>query len=739
MASTDVHPALCAFLAFAALPWAVGVEGAELAPAVLHVSTSLAAGRLPHAAEPDPGPKPVTFFVSLEGDDSWSGRVAERGEKDGPFATIGRAQQAVRDLRKAQAVPVRVVLRAGTYYLDKALQFEPEDSGTQEASITYAAAEGERVVLSVGRRIAGGRWGEVNGHRAWVVDLPEVKTGTWRFRQLFVNGERRPRTRLPKTGLYRIEALPGYDWKRQGEAFLDGTKQFVYSGTDIQRWRNLHDVEVIGVTRWITNRLPIQEVDPDRRIVTFDRPSLFALDDTSAPRPSVYWVENVQEAVDTPGEWYLDRPQGRLHYLPRTGEEMETVEIIAPRLTQVLRLVGRDGAPVKHVHFEGLTFSHTEWEPPADWASSLQAAVDVPGAVFFDYAEGCGIRGGAIEHVGTYGVEVNVGSSGIEISRVRLADLGAGGVKIGHFFDHEPNERGRQRAAALPKGSHSRDITVADNEVTGGGHLFPGCVGVFVGENPDNKVLHNHIHDLPWMGISVGSLQTFEPSQATNNIVEHNHVHDLGQGVLSDIGGIYTNSISPGTRIRFNVVHDVRHRDYGGWGIYTDQGSADILIEKNLVYRCSSGPLFVSWNRDITVENNIFAFGAEYQIFRALKAERFAYAFRRNIVYYDQGQVVGSWDPDARSFAFDRNLYWNASGKPLMFGRKSLEEWRAAGQDEHGLIADPLFVAPERGDFRLRPGSPAAKIGFEPWDLSAAGPRPRGIGEKSAMAFPDQT
>jgi hypothetical protein len=158
----------------------------------------------------------------------------------------------------------------------------------------------------------------------------------------------------------------------------------------------------------------------------------------------------------------------------------------------------------------------------------------------------------------------------MEIARNRLVDLGVGGVKIGHFFDHEPNEWGRQRAAALPKGPHSERITVADNEITRAGQLFPGAVGVFVGENPGNQIVHNHIHGLPWVGISVGSPQTFEPSQARDNI-------------------------APGTRIRYNVVHDIRHRDYGGWGIYTDQGSADILIESNLVYRCNCGPLFVSY------------------------------------------------------------------------------------------------------------------------------------------------
>jgi hypothetical protein len=71
---------------------------------------------------------------------------------------------------------------------------------------------------------------------------------------------------------------------------------------------------------------------------------------------------------------------------------------------------------------------------------------------------------------------------------------------------------------------------------------------------------------------------------------------------------------------------------------------------------------------------------------------------------------------------FDRNLYWNASGAPVLFGGRSLAEWRALGQDRNSLIADPLFVDATQGDFRLRAGSPAGKVGFEPWDLSKVGP-----------------
>jgi hypothetical protein len=161
------------------------------------------------------------FFVSPKGNDCWSGRLSNPASGDGPFATIARA------LRKSQKEPrtVRVVLRGGTYNLDRPLEFGPDDSGTENAPVVYGAASDENAVVNGGRRITGGRWGEANGRKAWIVDIPEVKNNSWRFRQLFVNGQRRPRTRLPTQGEYRIESLPGYT----GDFLRSPTKQFVYA------------------------------------------------------------------------------------------------------------------------------------------------------------------------------------------------------------------------------------------------------------------------------------------------------------------------------------------------------------------------------------------------------------------------------------------------------------------------------------------------------------------------------
>jgi hypothetical protein len=700
---------------------ALGVAVAVFVPGTSPVVT---------AKEPLTGPTPIEFFVSPQGDDSWSGRLAAPGDKDGPFATIERARDAVRASRRtpSQPRPVRVSLRGGTYYLERPLEFGPEDSGTDGAPVVYAAATGEKVILSGGRRLERFRPDKVNGHNVWAVEIPEVKAGTWRFRQLFVNGERRPRPRLPRQGEYRIESLPGYT----GDFLRSPTRQFIYApGNIVPTWHNQRDVEIVGITRWIDNRLPIERVDPDRRVVSFDRPSLFALVESSG-HPSVYWVENVFEALDTPGQWYLDRPQGRLYYLPRPGEEIPSAEIIAPRLPDVMRVLGRSGAPVHDLRFEGLVFAHTEWQPPADYASSLQAGIEVSGALLFDYAERCAVTDGRIEHVGNFGVQVNVGCSDIEIARNKIMDVGAGGIRVGHFFSWETDgsgrltEQGLRRKAAMPQGPHSRRITVADNEIAHCGRLTPEAAGVFVGDNANNQIIHNHIYDLFYSGISVGSVQDFGPGEATGNIIEFNHVHDIGQGVLSDLAGIYTCS-TPRSRVAYNVIHDVSRREYGGWGIYPDEGSHDLLIQKNLVYRCQDGALFAHHNHDITAENNIFAFNRGSQIDRG-GTGGFELTCRRNLICYAEGKAVGDYGGEQwgqEVCAFDRNLYWNAAGQPVHFASKPFSAWQKAGQDRHSLIADPLFVDPKRGDFRLRPGSPAARIGFESWDLSAVGPRPR--------------
>jgi len=192
--------------------------------------------------------------------------------------------------------------------------------------------------------------------------------------------------------------------------------------------------------------------------------------------------------------------------------------------------------------------------------------------------------------------------------------------------------------------------------------------------------------------------------------------------MMSDMGGIYTLGVQPGTVLRGNHIHDVAAFAYGGWGIYPDEGSSEMLIEGNVVYRCKSAGFHQHYGRDNTVRNNVFAFNREYQLMRTRAEPHRSFTFERNIVYFDSGRLLGSnWTGEG--FALDRNVYWDARGGPLWFAGRSLAEWQQSGQDQESLVADPLFVDPGSFDFALRPESPALKLGFQPIDLRTVGPR----------------
>lgn len=647
------------------------------------------------------------FHVAPDGDDRWSGSPARpRADgSDGPLASLDGARYAIRKLKAAGPLtgPVQVRLHGGTYFLRRPFVLKAQDSGTEDCPVTYLAAPGEHPVISGGRLLTGWRPAEVNGRKAWALDLPDVAAGRWYFRQLWVGGERRFRPRLPRTKWTFFDGLLDIDADTH---WASGQSRARFKPGDIQRWRNLADCEVVFLTLWRESRMPIADVDTRRRIVRFAKPSSTRLTEDFLMKPGRYYVDNVFEALERPGDWYLDRGEGVLYYLPRRGEKPEEVEVIAPCLEALVRVEGdaRGRNPVHDIHFRGLTFSHTQWELPPETSGAMQAAVTVPGALYLRGAQRCGFTACTVAHLGTYAIEFDTGCSDNRVSRCELSDLGAGGVKIGHG---------------------STATQVADCHIHDGGHLFHSAVGVWIGNSGHNTVVHNDIHDFYYTGISVGWTWGYGKSNATHNIVEWNHIYNLGKGLLSDMGGIYTLGISPGTRLRYNLIHDVEAYAYGGWGIYPDEGSTGILIENNIVYRTKTGGFHQHYGRENLVRNNIFAFARLGQIQRTRVEEHLSFIFERNIVYWDRGPLLhGNWtEPAAR---FDRNCYWRVGGKRFDFAGRKLDEWQALGQDLHSIVADPGFAAPEQGDFSLKPDSPAVKgIAFRPIDLSRVGPRRR--------------
>ncbi|MHB8952689.1 MAG: right-handed parallel beta-helix repeat-containing protein [Pirellulaceae bacterium] len=670
------------------------------------------------------------LFVAPTGNDQWTGHLATPNEQatDGPLATLGRAQQLVRELKAAQPDrdrPFVVAIRGGLYSLGAALSFGAVDSGTESSPVIYQAYGDERPVISGGVPITG--W-QVDEQGRWYVDLPEVASGTWYFSQLFVNNQRRFRPHLPKEGYYKIAKK--YDPSPAAEG--QGFDRFGFTAGELDpAWANLNDVEVMPFHQWTASRFHIASLDTQQNIVTFKGHTTGTSFWASFPEGNRYRVVNVREALSQPGEWYLDRPTGRLTYLPQPGEEPDQVEVIAPKIEHLLLIAG-DAAQkqwVEYLQFRGLTFAHTNWNLPPNGQAFPQAEINLGAAIAAVSARHVVLENCAVRHTGEYAVGFGPGCQHNRLEGCELVDMGGGGVKIGHALANPPtvNDVPQAWANSLQAAASEEMVvshhTIRNCTIAYGGRLHPAAVGVWIGHSPHNTIEHNDVHNFYYTGFSVGWTWGYAESHAHHNDIGFNHVYDIGQGVLSDMGGIYTLGVSPGTVIHDNCFHDVTSYDYGGWGLYTDEGSTGIVMKNNLVYRCSRGSFHQHYGKENRVENNILAFAGQQQIQRTRTEEHISFFFEKNIVYWDNGSpLLGSnWKDD--NFRMDYNVYFHAGDSAITFpGDLTWEQWqKERGQDQHSLIADPLFENPKQDDFRLKPNSPALQIGFEPFDYTKAG------------------
>ncbi len=704
------------------------------------------------------------IYVSPDGNDQWSGTKPEPASdgSDGPVATLTGARDEIRR-RKGMVIskqvekqsgglstPTTVWVRGGRYQLREPVVFDERDS----APVTYSAYPGETPVFHGSRRISGWRTEQVNGIDAWVVDLPEVADGSWYFRELFAGGERCRRPRYPGKKLLRMEHVPGLpetgSWRSGG-----GYTKFRAAASDIPRLTNLSDVEVVYLHYWIEERSTIVSYDEPTRMVTMARPSRAPLFAAKGNQLADYYLDNVFEELKEPGEFYLDRRSGRLTYIPRPGENPEQTAIFAPCTLQLLALTGDpDGkAFVEFLRFRGLTFEHTDWRHPdasddgarfiepsgehsrfesrrhyrGNNAAASQGAADVPGVIFLEAARHCAFLGCTIQNVGWYGIQIADACHGIAVRHCTIREMGAGGVKIGGASANDPSHR------------RTGDHAITDNEITAGGRIFHSAVGVLCMNSFNTEISHNHIHDLYYTGISCGWVWGYMESVSRDNRIEKNHIHTIGQGVLSDMGGIYTLGVQPGSVIRGNLIHDIEMAHYGGWCIYPDEGSSHLLIENNVCYRTNDTIFNQHYGRENLVRNNIFAYG-DSAILSHGRADRgqVSIRFERN-AFLSDGSPIFRTGYGARlkepNHTSDLNVLWDTKAKSPVFSeqrsdlRLGYQEWKALGHDAHSVVGDPLFAAPLEGDFAFAPESPLNDVGFTTIDTSDVGPRDVDVGE----------
>lgn len=659
---------------------------------------------------------PITYYVAPNGDDGATGTLED------PLLTPTAARDRIRaDKKSGKTGPFAVELAEGHYPLTETFCLNADDSGTPDRPILWRGVG--RAVLSGGIELTG--WRD-DGDGVWSCALPETDGAPLYFEQLFVNGQRAVRSRYPNEGFLHPAEI------REEFPMDPKTRKPVQPTTPqelIARPGELDSLDGIPAEELRFGQLVVHHHwDTTRRILLgFDKPT-GTLKLQGSPqkvwnpwRPSsLYYIENVRSAFDVPGEWFYDGGAKRVFYRPRADETLDGARFVAPR-TGLIQLMTAAGTPEKKltdVIFENIAFSYAdtprrkEVMNEAALDESVTGPLDRPGpsqfnpyqaagfaepAVTINRAERVTLRGCEISHTGEYGLWLkNVDRCRVE--RSVLEDLGAGGIRIGGVTSTTYN-------------------VVENNIIRRGGRFHASGVAVWIGNNTiDNDVTHNDISDFYYTGVSVGWNWGYGGT-AFRNRIEFNRIHKIGQGALADMGGVYTLGTTHGTRVCNNVIYDIKSYGYGGWGLYTDEGSEGILMENNLVYDTTDGSFHQHYGKGNLIRNNILVDSRPHQIAATRVEPHRSFTFENNIVCWKEGTAFGYniGKVDAR---FRNNLWWCSTGETT-FGKMTADEWFKL--DSGSVAADPLFVDPERRDYRLKPDSPALKLGFVPFHPEWAG------------------
>ena len=578
----------------------------------------------------------MLFVSSVSAKEIWvspNGNDANPGTKEKPLGTILRAQIQSRELRRANDPSVKggiqIILQNGNYQLDEPLLFRPEDSGTLESPTTFRAEKDARVVISGGVQVSG--WQQVKGN-IYKAHLDRNS----KLRSLFVNGKRMhlAGTDVPvkgegNWGNYHIDGSE--PWALGAGSAVDGVK---FSSKDIQVYENADDVELVQFNIWTQKILCAREIEQmgDTTVIKLQQPY-------GAIATSMAWagainyeksfvLRNAYELLDSPGEFYFNRKTKTLYYYS-DGEDMTAANVIAPTSDGLIHIQGESiNKRVKHISFEGITFSYDHWNlmevanshgfagiqslglavkyiPDGNWHPSEYNTTDVPrGAIQIENAEGIQFIRNRFEGISS-AVAINMVND-VKNSKVEgnyFNDLLGNAVSVGYpqhykIGDEEvkPIEQGADLTMAKQPGTSvnksklqnysagieglCESIIVADNYIRNISLDFRQVEAITAFFVANTRIEHNDIEGTPYGAITCGwwwgNSGIPASKVAKNNSVSFNRAGNTHQ-VLDDGGIIYLLGEQPGTKVEGNYLFN------GPRCIYPDDGSAYLTITQNVV------------------------------------------------------------------------------------------------------------------------------------------------------------
>lgn len=515
----------------------------------------------------------ISFYIATDGNDDWSGTVADTSGDDGPFATLEKARDAIRNIKADGKMPgggAVVNIRKGDYELNKTFELNAQDSGSENTRIVYRAYNDEKVRLIGGKRIKGfetvtdeavlARIDKAARGKVLQVDLKAL--GIEQFGQLsnrgfgrsmqpaglelFYDGRPMQIARWPNEGWVKVVSAP------KGK---DGG-MFVYDGDRPKQWSKANDIWVHGYWTWdwADSYEKVERIDTEKREMYTQKPhGVYGY--KAGQR---YYALNILEELDQPGEWYLDRISGVLYFWP--PDNSGKGEAIVSTINTMIDINDASNISIEDISIE----------------CCRGTAVNI--------VRGSGnlVAGCVIRNIGNRAVSITGGFNNCVVS-CDITETGDGGIVLS----------GGDRMT-LEKGEHFADNNHISRFSRWCRTYRPAVMVLGVG----NKVSHNVIHDSPHNGIQLGG---------NDHLIEFNEIYDVCKET-GDVGAFYMGRdwTARGTVIRHNFFHDLYGPyTHGAQAVYLDDATSGITIFGNVFYKASRAA-FVGGGRDNTIENNIF-------------------------------------------------------------------------------------------------------------------------------------
>ncbi|NQX40067.1 PDZ domain-containing protein [Pedobacter steynii] len=637
------------------------------------------------------------LYISSKGNDK------NPGSKEKPFATFKRAQMALRSIKGATTVYVR----GGTYYLTAPVIFTNLDSRNSGEGVTYKSYPGEQVKVS-GAKPLQLKWEAYKG----LVKQAKV-SGDLSFDQLFLNGKQQ-----------RMARYPNFN---PDIRFFGGAAADAISPERVKGWSHPDGgfVHALHKHEWGGYQYLISGKDGEGKLTLeggFQNNRQMGMHD------KYRYVENIFEELDTAGEWYFNNREKILYFYPQQKTDLTKAIIEVPQLKSLFEFRGTEQQPVKNIQIEGMELSHTlrtfmETKEPllrSDWT------IYRGGAVVMEGAENCVVKSCFFNTVGGNGVFMSNYNRNNLVSGCHIAFAGASGV----CFVGDPKavrspsfEYGQfvplneiDRVPGPKTNNYPANCTVENTLMYGLGSVEKQVAGVEISMAMDIKVSHNTIYDVPRAGINVsegtwgGHLIAY--NDVYNTVLEsgdHGAFNSWGRdrywhpdyavmaGIAKDNPALITADV-----IKPIVIHDNRFRCDHGWDIDLDDGSSNYHIYNNV---CLNGGLKLREGFFRTVENNVILNNSFHP---HVWFNNSGDVFRHNIVTRNYFPIrVNDWGKEV-----DANLFPD---------QPALAAAQQAGTDAHSAFGDPGFVKATIGDYQVKPGSPALKLGFKNFPMNQFG------------------